>query len=143
MQQELDKVFDKERFPPLNPAVPSRSSRIVGCRRARCWRSGGSSRSCACGGWRGEEAAAGFVFIAPWLFGFLALTAGPILASIFLSFCDYDVLHPARWVGLNNYTELLGRDSYYLQDVALSTSRTPPHSAFRSAWRPASPSRCC
>ena len=54
------------------------------------------------------------MFAMPWIFGFLALTAGPILVSIFLSFCDYDVLHPARFVGLNNYIDLMGQDSYYL-----------------------------
>ena len=37
------------------------------------------------------------------------------MVSIFLSFCDYDVLHPARFVGINNYADLLGRDSYYLR----------------------------
>jgi multiple sugar transport system permease protein len=61
------------------------------------------------------EASAGFIFVAPWIFGFLALTVGPILVSIFLSFCDYDVLHPARWLGWQNYSDLLGQDSYYLK----------------------------
>ena len=61
-----------------------------------------------------SEAIAGYVFAAPWLIGFLALTAGPIIVSLFLSFCDYDVLHSPRFVGLSNYSDLLGRDSYYL-----------------------------
>src|SRR5207253_120698 len=46
--------------------------------------------------------------------GFIALTAGPILAAIFLSLCDYDVLHPPRYVGLGNYSEIFGVDRYYL-----------------------------
>lgn len=62
-----------------------------------------------------SEAWAGFVFAAPWMVGFVLLTAGPILASIVLSLCDYDVLHPARFVGLYNYRQLLGPDSYYLR----------------------------
>ena len=56
------------------------------------------------------EARAGFLFVLPWLFGFLVLTLGPILASLVLSFCDYDVLHPARFAGLSNYHALLTRD---------------------------------
>lgn len=57
----------------------------------------------------GREAAAGLTFISPWLLGFLVFTAGPIVASIIFSFCRYDVLHAARWVGLENYqTMLLG-----------------------------------
>ncbi len=61
-----------------------------------------------------QEAVAGVVFVSPWIIGFLIFTAGPMLASLLFSFCDYDVLHPARWVGLHNYVELLGQDGYYL-----------------------------
>ncbi len=42
----------------------------------------------------------------PWLIGFLVFTFGPIVASLILSFCDYDVLHPARWAGVANYVAL-------------------------------------
>ncbi len=61
---------------------------------------------------RGEraEARAGFLFVLPWAFGFLLLTLGPLLASLVLSFCDYDVLHPARWAGLSNYHALVTTD---------------------------------
>ncbi|MBP6963818.1 MAG: sugar ABC transporter permease [Armatimonadetes bacterium] len=60
------------------------------------------------------EAIAGYLFAAPWILGFLVFTIGPIVASIIFSFCDYDVLHAARWVGLLNYRELLKDDWYYL-----------------------------
>ncbi len=62
-----------------------------------------------------EEAIAGAVFIAPWAIGFLVFTAGPMIASLFYSFCQYDVLHPPHWVGLHNYLELAGQDGYYLR----------------------------
>ncbi|MHB1457950.1 MAG: carbohydrate ABC transporter permease, partial [Armatimonadota bacterium] len=52
----------------------------------------------------------GFLFASPWIIGFLVFTLGPILVSIILSFCDYDVLHAARWVGINNYRELMTDD---------------------------------
>ena len=123
VQRELDKVFDKDRFPPLNPTVPLALiwiSALVGIGLAT-WRLVSVLRLRRLAR---EEAVAGFVFIAPWLFGFIALTAGPILASIFLSFCDYDVLHPARWVGLNNYSELLGRDHEYLQKAMTNVTYT-------------------
>lgn len=48
----------------------------------------------------------GYAFLSPWLFGFVVFMAGPILASLFLSFTQYDVLHPPKWVGLRNYVEL-------------------------------------
>jgi multiple sugar transport system permease protein len=57
-----------------------------------------------------SEARAGFVFVAPWVIGFLIFTLGPIVASLILSFCDYDVLHPARWAGASNYVALVTSD---------------------------------
>lgn len=52
------------------------------------------------------EAYAGYAFISPWLIGFLIWTAGTMLASILLSFCQYDILHPVKWVGVDNYVDL-------------------------------------
>ena len=52
-----------------------------------------------------REAGWGFFLISPWLVGLVVFTAIPILASLLLSFTNYDLLHPEkiRWVGLNNY----------------------------------------
>lgn len=47
--------------------------------------------------------APGYLFLVPWLIGFFGLTLGPTLASLYLSFTDYDLLTPARWAGLKNY----------------------------------------
>ena len=47
--------------------------------------------------------AAGYLFLLPWLIGFFGLTLGPTLASLYLSFTDYDLLTPPRWTGLDNY----------------------------------------
>lgn len=46
---------------------------------------------------------AGYMFLLPWLIGFLGLTLGPTLASLYLSFTDYDLLTSPRWAGLKNY----------------------------------------
>jgi ABC-type sugar transport system permease subunit len=52
-----------------------------------------------------REAGWGFLLISPWIVGLLVFTAIPILASLVLSFTNYDLLHPGniRWVGLGNY----------------------------------------
>jgi multiple sugar transport system permease protein len=60
-----------------------------------------------------DETVAGWVAISPWLIGFLVFTFGPIVASIYFSMTDYDVLTPARWVGLDNYRELLTDDDLF------------------------------
>lgn len=45
-------------------------------------------------------------FLSPWIIGFALFGAGPILASIVLSFTDYSLFNAPRWVGLDNYREL-------------------------------------
>ena len=51
---------------------------------------------------------AGLVCVSPWLTGFLVFGAGPILFSVVISFCRYDVLSPAQFIGVENYTRLIG-----------------------------------
>lgn len=59
-------------------------------------------------GWRlNEEARAGLVFASPFLIGFVIFTAGPLLASLYLSFTYYDVINPAVWTGLDNYRRMM------------------------------------
>jgi multiple sugar transport system permease protein len=114
VQRELDKVFEQNRYAVIPAAVPRALAGVViaGLAALLIWRLFIHVRLRQLAR---EEARAGYVFVAPWLFGFLIFTAGPILASIYFSLCDYDVLHPAKWVGLNNYTDLLIRDNYYLK----------------------------
>jgi multiple sugar transport system permease protein len=50
----------------------------------------------------------GFTSVSPWLVGFIIFSGGPILFSFVISFCHYDVLRPAQFVGLENYFNLLG-----------------------------------
>jgi multiple sugar transport system permease protein len=47
----------------------------------------------------------GWLFITPWLAGFLGFTAGPMLASLWLSFYKYDLV-TLEYVGLENYRRL-------------------------------------
>jgi multiple sugar transport system permease protein len=70
----------------------------------------------------------GYLLISPWLCGFLALFIGPSLASMALTFTQYNVMRPPVFIGLANYREAftsdplfyssLGRSFYYsLMDV--------------------------
>jgi len=60
-----------------------------------------------------EETVAGWLCISPWIIGFFIFTAGPIAASVYFSFTDYDVLTPARWVGFENYRRLFANDDLF------------------------------
>jgi multiple sugar transport system permease protein len=62
------------------------------------------------GRWRDAEGRWGLLLASPWLLGFAVFTGGPLLFSLLLSFCDYNVLRDPRWVGLENYRELLTED---------------------------------
>ncbi|MGW6130288.1 carbohydrate ABC transporter permease [Cellulomonas sp. NPDC055163] len=55
---------------------------------------------------RGDNKAAA-VFLAPWFLGLAVITVGPILASLYLSFTDYNLLEDPKWIGLENYQRML------------------------------------
>ena len=56
----------------------------------------------------------GLAFISPWLLGFLIFTLYPMLASLYYSFTQYNILKPPRWIGLGNYIELFTDDPLIL-----------------------------
>lgn len=68
------------------------------------------SRSLA---WR--EAAAGYLFIVPWILGFVVFTFGPMIASLYFSFTEYDIVSAPKWVGLDNYMRAFGGVLAYVQ----------------------------
>ena len=55
----------------------------------------------------------GYLFLLPWLVGFIFLTLGPTLASLWLSFTKFDLLEPPRWVGLFNYHYMFFLDARF------------------------------
>jgi multiple sugar transport system permease protein len=79
------------------------SNRAPGSRsRARRWLSGFKER----------ETWTAYLFILPWVIGFLILTAGPMIASLYFSFTDYGLeqisgFEETSFVGGDNYQELL------------------------------------
>lgn len=52
-------------------------------------------------------------FIAPWLVGYLCLFLGPLLASFYLSFTNFDGLNLPENIGFENYTRLISDPSLY------------------------------
>lgn len=64
--------------------------------------------------YRASEVRAGYAFLSPWLLGFVLLTAGPMVASLYLAFTDYNLFAPPQWVGLDNF-RLLFSDPNYLK----------------------------
>ncbi|MGN9910783.1 carbohydrate ABC transporter permease [Phytohabitans sp. LJ34] len=74
---------------------------------------------------RRSEAVAGYVFLSPWLLGLMAVTAVPMLLSLYISFTNYDILSPlseAEWVGLDNYKRMFTNDPSYWRSVTVTIS---------------------
>ena len=55
---------------------------------------------------KGEERAA-YLFLSPWIIGFVVLLAGPIIASVYLSMNEWSLVSPPKWVGLGNYQKMV------------------------------------
>lgn len=70
---------------------------------------------------RRGEARAAMVFLLPWIVGIVALTAVPMLASLVLSFTNYDLLSWPDWVGTRNYERLFTRDRRFVQALEVTT----------------------
>jgi len=68
-----------------------------------------------------REEIAFYLFISPWLIGFLAFTLGPMIASLFLSFTKYDVITPMRWIGLENFRIAFTTDPLFWQSLKVTT----------------------
>jgi multiple sugar transport system permease protein len=72
---------------------------------------------------RAREEIAGYLFIAPWLIGFLIFSAGAMVYSLKLSFYETDLLSTSRFVGLQNYRDLAD-DQLFLKSLRVTTYYT-------------------
>ena len=56
-------------------------------------------------------------FMTPWLIGFGVFIGYPLVATVYFSFTHYDLLAPARWIGLANYDYMFNHDRQIWQAV--------------------------
>lgn len=66
-----------------------------------------------------KEGIAGYLFLLPWLIGFFCLTLIPMVASLFFSFTQYDMLTPAIPVGIKNYVSLF-EDARFINSLKVT-----------------------
>jgi multiple sugar transport system permease protein len=69
---------------------------------------------------RSKEIVAGYLFISPWLIGFLLLTLGPLIASFVISLWKWDLLSEPAFIGLKNY-QFLVRDPNFWNALRVTT----------------------
>jgi multiple sugar transport system permease protein len=66
---------------------------------------------------RRREMVWGYLFLAPFIVGFVIWQAGPLLASLYYSFTEYDLLQPEQWVGLENYQKMFDDKLFWVSLV--------------------------
>lgn len=83
---------------------------------------------------RKREQRAAYVFLLPWFVGLAGITLGPMLASLYLSFTDFNVTRSPRWVGIENYVQMFTADPRYWKSVRVTLTyvfiSVPLHLAF-------------
>src|SRR5437016_1602161 len=57
----------------------------------------------------------GYLYISPWLIGFLVFGLWPIVQTFYYSFTRFDLFNDPVWIGLKNYQDILTRDPIFLQ----------------------------
>lgn len=62
----------------------------------------------------------GWLFVSPYVLGLILWTLIPLVISIYFSFTRYDMMSPARWVGLRNFKLVIGERATWI--------------AFRNVW---------
>jgi multiple sugar transport system permease protein len=59
-----------------------------------------------------REEIAFYIFILPWIIGFILFDAGPIIASLLVSLTDWTILGSPHWIGLDNYHRLVNDQTF-------------------------------
>ncbi len=118
-EQVVQKQLDRVLRPPRGPLVPWKyflsiylGLLVVACLSILAW---GKRRRTLSQRWQWSG---GWIAASPWIIGFIIFTGGPILFSIVISFCDYDVLNPARFVGFANYRWMFTEDALFWKSIA-------------------------
>jgi multiple sugar transport system permease protein len=65
-----------------------------------------------------RKAIEGYLYISPFLIGFLIFTAYPLLASFYLSFTNYNIISSPVWAGLENYQRAFTQDDLFWSSLA-------------------------
>jgi multiple sugar transport system permease protein len=70
---------------------------------------------------RRKEELTAYLFLLPWIIGFVVFTAGPIIASIYLSLTSYDLFSSPKFVGLSNFKEMFFKDKLFWHSLKVTT----------------------
>lgn len=69
---------------------------------------------------RRREEQAFYLFILPWILGFLLLTLGPMLISLYTSFTNWDGITAPRWNNFANYQIMFTMDDQFIHSAIVT-----------------------
>ena len=61
-----------------------------------------------------------YLFISPWVFGFIVFTAGPLFYSLYMSLCEWSIFGDPKFVGFKNYIDMFTNDAQVLTSLKIS-----------------------
>jgi len=67
-----------------------------------------------------ENKRLGFLFVLPFVLGVLLFKLFPFVASLALSFTQYDLIDPPQFIGLENYQELVASDPLFRKSLGVT-----------------------
>ena len=69
-----------------------------------------------------REAGLFYLLVSPWIIGFLLFTVVPMAVSLYLSFTQWNVLTPPKWIGFDNYVTMFTKDPEFYQSLKVTIS---------------------
>ena len=66
----------------------------------------------------------GLLFISPWIIGFLVLQLYPFITSLIYSFAEYNIMSSPKFIGIQNYVQLLTRDREFWNSLRVTVIYT-------------------
>ena len=61
-----------------------------------------------------------YLFILPWIIGFIVFTAGPLILSLVMSFFDWPITSTPTFRGLGNYVEMFTKDKQFYKSLVIT-----------------------
>ena len=69
---------------------------------------------------RFRKSGAGYAFLTPWVIGLVGLTLGPTLVSLYLSFTQFNLFQPPKWIGAANYVRIATNDPAFMASMGVT-----------------------
>ncbi|HPG96774.1 MAG TPA: sugar ABC transporter permease [Rectinema sp.] len=61
-----------------------------------------------------------YLFISPWVFGFIVFTAGPLLLSAVMTMFDWPVIGTPTFIGVRNFIEMFTKDNQFWKSIGIT-----------------------